>query len=384
MAEHPLLEATRKILPLIAENAERTEQEQKIPAEVIDALDKAGLFSVAVPKEFGGPEIDPLIMFDALELIGSIDASTAWVVLIISANPYLFGNALHEEVWQGMYGDNVDQRTAGTLMPGGKAVKVDGGYRMTGRYRYGSGSEHCEYLLSGCFVFEGEEMCRHDNGEPEIRWMIHKTSDCNILMDSWDATGLRGSSSHDYVTEDLFIPEEWSFVLGETVHKLSNPVYSFPTIPFCQLAGVTAGMARAAINNVKTMAVNKRRGPMLVSEDPAVQMRVGEAEALVGAGRAYVKEVTADVLQTLNAGEELSWDQRASFRLACTYALDSATKAINMMYKVGGGSAVYKPNHLDRILRDIHTAGTHIRFNDMTYVAAGKMFMGIDPDDPLF
>ncbi len=384
MSEHPLIAATREIIPLIHENAERIENEQRLPDELIKALDNAGLFSVAVPQEFGGPEIDPLVMFDALEMLGNADASTAWVVLIISANPYLFGNALQKQVWQGMYGDNVNQRTAGTLMPGGKALKVDGGYRITGRYRYGSGSEHCEYLLSGCFIFDGDEMCRHENGEPEIRWMVHKTSECQIIMDSWDSTGLRGSSSHDYVTEDLFIPEDWSFVLGETVHKLANPVYSFPTIPFCQLSAITLGMARAAIDLVKEMAVTKRRGPMLVSEDPAVQMRVAEAEALVGAGRAYVKEVVADVLNTLNSGDELSWDQRATFRLACTYTLDSATSAINMMYKVGGGSAVYKPNQLDRILRDIHTAGTHIRFNDLSYICAGKMLMGIDPEDPLF
>ncbi len=384
MSEDPLIAATREIIPLIHENAERIENEQRLPDELIKALDNAGLFSVAVPQEFGGPEIDPLVMFDALEMLGNADASTAWVVLIISANPYLFGNALQKQVWQGMYGDNVNQRTAGTLMPGGKALKVDGGYRITGRYRYGSGSEHCEYLLSGCFIFDGDEMCRHENGEPEIRWMVHKTSECQIIMDSWDSTGLRGSSSHDYVTEDLFIPEDWSFVLGETVHKLANPVYSFPTIPFCQLSAITLGMARAAIDLVKEMAVTKRRGPLLVSEDPAVQMRVAEAEALVGAGRAYVKEVVADVLNTLNSGDELSWDQRATFRLACTYTLDSATSAINMMYKVGGGSAVYKPNQLDRILRDIHTAGTHIRFNDLSYICAGKMLMGIDPEDPLF
>ena len=154
MSSHKLIEDTETLLPLVYENAERIEAEQVVPPELINALDEAGLFSVAVPKEYGGPELDPLIMFDALELLGSADASTAWVVLIISANPYLFGNSLTEEMWQGMFGDKVNQRTAGTLMPGGKAVKVDGGYRITGRYRYGSGSEHCEYLLSGCFVFE--------------------------------------------------------------------------------------------------------------------------------------------------------------------------------------------------------------------------------------
>ena len=101
---------------------------------------------------------------------------------------------------------------------------------------------------------------------------------------------------------------------------------------------------------------------------PSVQLRVAEAVALTDAARAYVKDVVQDVLYTLGAGMELSWDQRAKFRLACTYAIDSSTRAVNMMYKVAGGSAVYKPNQLDRILRDIHTAGTHHRFGDLTYI----------------
>ncbi len=384
MNEHPLLSSTKALLPEITAAAESIEENQRVPDDLINKLREAGLFSVAVPKEFGGPELDPLLMFDALELLATADASTAWVTLIISANPYLFGNSLHEHVWQEMYGEDINTCTAGTLMPGGKAVKVDGGYQVTGRFRYGSGSEHCKYLLSGCMVYEGETMSRLENGEPEIRWVIHRTEDCEIQMDSWDSTGLRGSSSHDYVIKDLFVAADWSFVFGDTVHKLSNPVFTFPTIPFCQLTAIALGLARQAINIVRGLAGTKRRGPMLLCDDPSVQLRVAEADAMTSASRAYVKEVVTDLLNSLQAGNELSWDQRARFRLSCTYALDNAVKAIDMMYKNAGGSAVYKPNQLDRIFRDIHTAATHIRFSDLSYIQAGRMLLGLDPNDPLF
>jgi len=384
MKEHKLLADTKKLLPRILAAAEEIENQQLIPADLIEALSAAGLFSVAVPKELGGPELDPLLMFDALELLAGADASTAWVVLIISANPFLFGNSLKQHVWQELYSDGINIRTAGTLMPGGRAVKVEGGYRVTGRFRYGSGSEHCEYLLSGCMVFDGDRLCTQDNGEPEMCWVIHKTSDCTIVKDSWDSTGLRGSSSHDYLLEDLFIPQDWSFVIGETVNELANPIYSFPTIPFCQLAAIAIGIASSSIALVREMAVSKRRGPILMCEDPSVQLRVAEAEALTASSRAYVKAVVRDILDTLNAGGELSPDQRSTFRLACTYAMDCSTRAVDMMYKVAGGGAVYKPNQLDRNLRDIHTAGTHIRFGDLTYITAGRMLLGLDPQDALF
>lgn len=384
MKEHTLLANTRKLLPKILAAAEQIESTQIIPADLMQELSAAGLFSSAVPTELGGPELDPLLVFDALEMIAGADASTAWVILIISANPFLFGNSLKPEVWQEMYGKNINVRTAGTLMPGGKAIKVEGGYRVSGRFRYGSGSEHCEYLLSGVMVFEGDTLCVDEKGEPEMRWVIHKTSECTIVKGSWDTTGLRGSSSQDYLLEDLFIPQDWSFVVGETVNKLANPVYSFPTIAFSQLAAVTVGIANSSIALVKEMAVTKRRGPILMRDDPSLQLRVAEAEALVGSSRAYVKEIVGDVLDTLRAGEELSTDQRAKYRLACTNALDCSTKAVNMMYKVAGGGAVYKPNQLDRNLRDIHTAGTHIRFGDSIYIDAGRMLLGLDPQEGLF
>ena len=384
MQEHQLLTSTRALLPDILVAAPEIEEKQIIPPQLMQALSDAGLFSVAIPGEFGGPEVDPLVQFEALEMIASADASTAWVVLIISANPFLFGNSIHPHVWQEIYGNDIRVRTAGTLMPGGKAVKTDGGYRVSGRFRYGSGSEHCEYLLSGCMIFEGDKLCVDASGEPEIRWLIHKTSDCKIIEGSWDPTGLRGSSSQDYVVDDLFIPQDWSFVVGETVNTLANPVYRFPTIPFCQLAAVTLGMASSSIAILKELAVTKRRGPMLLRDDPALQLRVAEAEAATGSARAYIKDVTRDILDTLNAGGELSWDQRAKFRLASTHAVDCSIAAVDAMYKLAGGSAVYKPNQLDRNLRDIHTAGTHIRFCDLTYINAGRMLLGMDPGEALF
>lgn len=384
MTEHPLVSAARSLRPEINASAELIENNRKIPAELMTQLNDAGLFSLAVPKEFGGPEIDPLIVFDALEQIAMEDASTAWVVLIISANPYFFGNCLHEHVWQEMFGKDINTRTAGAVAPGAKAIKVPGGYRVSGRLRYGSGSEHCEYLLSGCMVYEGDSLCKIENGEPEILWVIHKTSDCEILTDSWDSTGLRGSSSHDYLLEDLFVPEDWSFVMGKDVYKLANPVYSFTGVAFFQLAAITLGLAQTSIRIVRELAISKRRGPILMSEDPSVQLRVAEAEAMCGSARAYVREITAEVLDTLQSGDELSWDQRAKYRLACTNGLDCSSRAIDMMFKTAGGSAVYKPSQLDRILRDIHTASTHIQFGDLTYIQAGRMLLGVDPQHPLF
>ena len=383
MQRHPLVAAARDLAPSIRAASEDIEKNRKVPDEIVAGLSDAGFFRVAVPKEFGGDETDLLVVFDALEEIARADASTAWITLIIFANPWLFGNSMQKSFWEATFAKNPDLVTAGHIGPNGKAREVDGGYQVSGHWKYGSASEHSEYLLSGCMVYEGDKP-RIIDGSPEMLWIVHRTADCEILTDTWDTLGLRGSGSHDYVIDDLFVPADWTLRMGETVYKLANPIYSFPGIAFSQMAAIACGMARDAIDIIRETAKVKRSGPMLMAENPSVQIQVAKAEALCGSARAYVKHVLADVLDTLSRNEPLTTEQRATFRLAATNAVDSATQAVNIVAKLAGGGSVYKTNRLERVLRDIHTATTHLQFNDLTYFKAGRLLLDRDPEDPLF
>ncbi len=380
---HKLIAAALELAPTIRDSADQIETDGKLPKVLVEQLSHAGFFRMFVPQEYGGDEVDPGIVYDALEQLAMADASTAWVVMVIGCNPLLFGNSLLPDVWAEVYGDNPDMRSAGAIAPSGRAVQVDGGYRVSGHWKYGSGSEHSEYLISGCIVFDGEQPKMIEQG-PEIRFVLHRAADCKILTDTWDTTGLRGSGSHDYVIDDLFVPEAWAYSFGSNVHKLSNPMYRFPTVAFFCLPAITLGLARVAIETVSAMAMTKRRGPLLMSEDASVQIRIAEATALQASARGYIKAELSQVMATLNSGEALSVDQRATFRLAVSYGVDAAVRVVDMMYKLGGGNAVYKGNILERIFRDVHTAHTHIQVNDLTYIKAGRMLLGLDPQDPIF
>lgn len=383
MATHRLIEAARELAPTVRNLADQTEEDCKLPDALVEQLGDAGFFRMFVPREYGGDEVDPVIVYDALEEIAMADASAAWIIMIIGCNPLLFGNSLSPDVWGELYRDNPDLRSAGTIAPSGRALKVDGGYRVSGHWKYGSASEHSKYLISGCMVFDGDKPKMTADG-PEIRFVLHRTADCKILTDTWDTTGLRGSGSHDYVIDDLFVPEDWAYIFGPAVHKLSNPLYTFPTIAFFCLPAITLGLAKVAIETLKDMATTKRRGPMLMSEDPSVQVRVAEATALHASARGYIKQELQQVMDTLNRGQTLSADQRATFRLAASYGVDTSVRVVDMMYKLGGGNAVYRGNTLERIFRDVHTAHTHIQVNDLTYIKAGRMLLGLDPQDPIF
>ena len=154
MTTHPLLAAAIELSPAILAAGDSIEENQKVPDEIVEQLADAGFFQVAVPREFGGEEPDLRTVWDALEIIANADASTAWITLIICANPWLFGNSMHESFWKDTYGKHPRFRSAGHIGPNGRALEVEGGYRVSGLWKYGSGYEHCDYMLSGCMIFD--------------------------------------------------------------------------------------------------------------------------------------------------------------------------------------------------------------------------------------
>lgn len=379
-----LADAARALVPAIVDAADDIEANGLVPVALIERLHDAGMFRAVTPREFGGDEVPLLAWYDAIEALAGADASVAWVALIISANPLLLGTALKREVWEATYGRNPDLRTAGHIGPNGHAQPVPGGYRVSGRWKYGSGSEHCEYLLSGAMVFDGDAPRLNSHGEPEPIWFLHPLADCEIIAGSWDTTGLRGSGSHDYVMDDVFVPADWTLRLGERQCPLANPVYGFPTIAFAQLAAITLAMARRALDIVTAMAATKRRGPMLMREDPTLQITVAECDARHQAARLLVRDLVSSIEATLARGDALPPELRGRFRMAVTHAIDTATDIVDAMYKQAGGGAIYRGNPLERLFRDVHTAQTHIQANDLTRVKAGRMLLDMDPGDPLF
>jgi len=381
---HPLVAAATDLHATIAEGAAEAERTQQLPDSLISQLHDAGFFRMATPREYGGDEVDLLTCFEVFEILGSADASTAWVVMIIAANPFFIGNGISDEVWQATYGQNPDFRSAGQVGPMGKALKVDGGYRVSGQWNYGSGSQYCESLITGCRVYDGDQLVLNQNGQPEWRLFFHKLSDCTLLKDSWNTSGLRASGSYDYVIDDLFVADEWTYVFGDVAHRLKNPVYTYTGAPFCILSGIMLGMAGAAIEFVTELAKTKRRGPLAMADDPALLIRLSEAEALRASARGYLLDATSKLLEALSHDRSSSTAERAGYRLAALTAMDNAVKAIDMMYKIAGGSAIRHGTHMERLFRDAHTAQTHVQFADGVYAKTSRVMLGLDPHDPMF
>ncbi|NOT56926.1 MAG: hypothetical protein HOP18_20190 [Deltaproteobacteria bacterium] len=387
-AEHNIVSAAQALAPLIQEHRNTMESERRLPAPIVDALRTLGAFRLAVPHVYGGLELDPMTQTRVVEELSCIDGSVGWCSMISSAGS--FASAfLAPEVAQRLCG-HVGFSLAGQVVPVGRAEVVDGGYRVTGRYRFGSGCQHASLLVGGCVVFENGKPRLLANGQPETRVMTFPPAACKIL-DTWNTTGLLGTGSHDFEVADVFVPfsESWSFAERP---PYSGALYRFPPLFLVTHAGVPLGLARAGIDAVIELANRKELAPdphklfgtRLLRDESRVHEAIAVAEGALAAARSFTYSSLTDVWETLNRKEKLTPRQRALYRIMLIDVHRVAKEVITSMYDLAATSAIYRSHPLDRIMRDIVTACQHGVVHPKMYRPAGRLLLGLEAGDPLF
>jgi alkylation response protein AidB-like acyl-CoA dehydrogenase len=258
---------------------------------------------------------------------------------------------------------------------------VPGGYRLSGRWSQGSNILLAGWVHVGCHLYDGDQPRPGPDGQPVYLRCVLPASETKAI-DTWRTTGMRGTGSHDFTITDVFIPDERVHSASDVSPRL-QPLYQFVGWTHVAHAAVGLGIARAALDEFIGLAGGKR-ATWFASEGrlagrTTIQAKVAQAEALVGSGRAYVREATRDTWETVCRGERPSPEQRAIYRLAIAQAMANAVQAVDLMYSVGGASAIYAASRLDRCLRDVHTAAAHVWVAPDTYELAGRLLLGLDP-----
>jgi alkylation response protein AidB-like acyl-CoA dehydrogenase len=311
-----------------------------------------------MPRSWGGPEMTPLQQNEVIEELSKADASVGWCAMI-GSDSGLYSAFLDPGVAREMF-PRLDMIMAGLVYPVGRAERVEGGYRVTGRWTFGSGCTHCDWLAGGCLVYDKGRPLLVDGKLPEWRIMIAPPSSYTI-HDTWVTTGLAGSGSHDYEARDLFVPAERTFTFRDESRR-PGALYRRPDTFLRKMPAIPLGVARAAIDYVIGAARKEFDMPAMVPyrEVPRIQAAVAKAEALRGAARAYVFESLAAQWAKLEAGDEPTAQERASVMLARMNAFQASRDVVSLMYDTLGGSAVYSDKTpLDRHLRDVTTMCQH-------------------------
>ena len=378
------LDAVRALAPAIRQRAEEIEQERRVPVDLVQGLAQAGAFRMCIPRELGGGECDVATLLAVIEEAARADGSTGWIVMI-GATSGLISGYMPLEPARAIYG-GPDVVTGGVFAPRGEAIAVEGGYRARGRWAFGSGSEHCSWLLGGCVVMEDGKPHLLGRGVPDSRMMLFPASDVRIV-DTWTVSGLRGTGSHDLEVTDVFVPAERAVSLITDRPRAEGTLFRFPVFGLLALgiAAVATGIARTAIDEFVRIAGGKTPtgSKRLLGERGVVQMQVAQAEAALESSRAWLRAVVDEAWETARTSGAIPVAQRAALRLAATEATVRATQAVDLMYYAGGGTSIYATSPLQRCFRDVHVVTQHAMVASSTYELTGRLLLGLDTDSAM-
>ena len=363
------------------QRAAEIEELRRLPADLSSALVDTGLGRAWAPDRYGGLELPVLEVLDALEALATFEAGTAWCGMI-AATTSLLGGYLPERWAEEIYGDP-RAITGGHAAPQGRARPVDGGLAVSGHWQWGSGSFHCTWIGGGTVVVD-------DTGAPGPRAdglrapFVLFAPDQVELLDTWYTMGLRGSGSTDYDVHEAFVPEgRWAEIVGQEP-VADGPLYRFPFFGALALGvcSISLGLARRALDEVVELAADKRYAlstrPMAAR--PVVQAEVAKAEAQHRSARALVRDTVAEAWAVACAGHPLGTEHRRLLRLAATNATTQSVAAVDSLYRLAGGTAVYESSPLERLLRDVNVAGQHAMVAPRTYELVGRMALGQSTD----
>ncbi|MEX0783834.1 MAG: acyl-CoA dehydrogenase family protein [Dehalococcoidia bacterium] len=383
-ASSPLIDAAIALQPLIRERADEIERTGRLPSDVVEAIREAGLFHLTLPEDLGGLEADPVTASRVVEEISLADGSAGWCVMIANQNGAILGSFPQEETRILTANRAV---MCGTARPIGRAVATEGGYIVSGRWPFASGSSHASWFGGECVVYDGDQP-RLDADGNQVTRMCVMPRDSVTIHETWDTTGLRGTASNDFSCENVLVPADRGAQMLVTPPQHPWVLFRAPALVFTNHGSQALGVARAAIENVAAIGKVKSGygsdAPM--AQSPRLQGPIAEATALVESARHYLYAATQQLWDALNAGasdEEVA-PLRARVRLATSHAASSSVRAVDLVHAAIGTASLFRKNPIERHFRDIHMAAAHVMIGPLTYEAAGRVELGLEAQFPFF
>ncbi|MCL7423441.1 MAG: acyl-CoA dehydrogenase family protein [Methylobacter sp.] len=381
-----LLRAVREIEPIIRQHAPEAERERKLAAPVARAMHQAGLYRLWRPKALGGFELDPISGLRIIEEVSRIDSAAGWNLQIAVAHDMFapwFGDQAAQEIF------HADAVPVGAFNPVRKAVPVAGGYRISGRTSFVSGAHHATAFIGFAQIHDGDRLRVDANGVPEMRLIAVPASEAEIV-DNWNTMGMRGSGSHDVEMRDAFIPEHWAAPWGPlekpgSAHE--GPLYRLTVWPaIAALVAPALGIARAAIDEAVALIINKTPafGTKTLKDYGVVQTRLAQAEAKLGASRAFLFEAFEEAWQEAVAGRAVTVKLKGKLQLAMTHATLECAQAVSLVHEIAGASGIREEYAFERHFRDVHVITQHGFTNASKLESVGQILLGLDPEWSFF
>ena len=384
--EEQLVEAAHNMIPELRQRAAETEQLRRIADANEKAFRAAGLYKVFVPRQFGGHEIGyGTHTRIAMELARGC-VSSAWAYSVTACHAWILG-MFSEQCQKDVWGQNPDATVASSFLPADvKMQRVEGGFKVSGRWRFSSNVLHCQ----ACILLVTE--ARSDG--PPKQYFALITRDQYDIEETWNVMGLAGTGSNDVLVKDTFIPEYRLLDLVATrdaispggQHHATSDLYNMPLFaPFAHsLVGPAVGGAMGALDIVlDELSARKSVAQVQLSQQQSVQMRIAEATAEIEAARALLS-VDRDKIRAGAAKRDVpDYEQRVKYRLNAGYAAKLAVQAVERLLPLSGGRGLENSHPLQRQWRDVHAVAQHIALVwDVQALNYGSVRLGYSAMDP--
>ena len=370
----------------LAARAAKADELRRVPDETIAEFREAGFFRMLQPTRWGGLEVDPSTFFDVQMTVATACPSSAWVLGVLAVHAWqlaLFPLQAQEEVW----GKDAGTLISSSYAPTGKVTRAEGGYRISGRWSFSSGCDHCQWVFLGGLVppeVEGKP--------PEMRTFLVPRSDYRI-DDNWHVAGLKGTGSKDIVVENAFVPEHRTHRLIDGYKRQSpgNAVNPSPLyrLPFGQIfvrsvSTSAIGAAQGALDAFLDIAAKRVAASdgAKVSEDPTTQTVCARAASLVDETRTVLRRNFEEMMTLVREGKDIAIDRRVRFRHDSAMAVVKSVEAVDLLFTASGGRAIFLGSPLLRYFLDVHAARAHYANNpDKPARNLGAVMLGAKTTD---
>ncbi len=382
--DEDLVRTARDLGPLIREHAAEAERDRRPSRVVMGALAGAGLQRMYAPRSLGGLEVDPVTYARVAEEIAASDSVAGWALQVGNSAVWWCAR-LPEEGIDELYANGPDVIIAAAFHPPQQAVRVDGGYRVSGRGPLASNIHDARWLFLTAVVGDGSGSAAQA-AMPEVVGLILRADEAEIV-DTWYTLGMRGTDSQDVVVDGVFVPASRSFPLVpafEPGRRYRSALYRFPGIGEAAVivAPVMLAIARGAIDHLRELALRKTPfGFQRTMKDRSiVQVTLAEAEAMLRAARLLFYDTVSAAWERTAAGEASAPEEKADLLLAGAHAVKTAARVADMMHGLAGTSAIYARSPIERHFRDAQTLRHHGFVSANRFEAVGQVYLGLQPE----
>jgi alkylation response protein AidB-like acyl-CoA dehydrogenase len=365
-----VLVAAHEASRVAREHADTAERERRLPVVTVAALAEGGLLTLCLPTAYGGSGVSPVGMIDAVSEVARGDGAAGWCAAIASTTSSM-ASFLAPDVAKEIF-PTPATATGGVFAPNGTGVRHDDGYRVSGRWQWGSGTQHCAWIVGGAMCDDGtQRVCFFPAAEVEFH-------------DTWHSVGMRGTGSLDISVDDVFVPEAFTVRPGVGQVHVDEPIAHFPNFTLLALgiAATGLGVARRALDELAELASAKR--PQFSSRTLAAsgfaQTEFARAEAQWRAARSFLRDEVGAAWEMAAAGDPVPVAARVGMRLAAAHAATASVAVADAAWTLAGGSAVYETSVLGRCVRDAHVTTQHIMVAPKLNETLGKFLLGADFD----